>query len=383
MYTYRVRSVLGYLPWLVFGQGIVLSIVVGSRWRYTSNRYLSIFLFLLGLHGLLAIAWQGAADASTVLVSTALSCIPFLYGPLIYRYVWHSLLRDWPDRVPFVVHSLPAIANLLVYGGVYLAVGRNAYLEVAVSVFEGNAPLFVRAAEWGKIVLGILYTALAIGLILRYRSGLRRWAERETRRRWLFSIVTAFALNWVLVLVGTLLLWNRSFPDELSQWVTGIQLVAFLAFLYMISFFTLRYPAILQPKDVREAIRKKLNLPPGFVEETKRRLASAVEKRFYTDPEVSLATLAHRLGLHPNALSYIINEELESGFREYLNGLRLEEFLRHARTVDREQTLLEVAFEAGFTSKTTFLRAFRTRYGTTPTQYLATQRGTSTHTGAT
>lgn len=379
--------VLRLLPWLVFGQGLLLSLAVFSKRKYGGNGYLSIFLFMLSIHGLVALAWQNPGQNIIPELTVLITCLPYLYGPLIYRYIWQSLFRNWPDPVPFVIHALPALANLLIYGLVYLIGGRDHFASVVADVFSGQAPNYVIAIEWGKIISGLSYIALIIRLIYRNKDGVKRWAAREQRSRWLRSLITAFSLCWFLVLVSAILMWGRRFPENLGIIITGIQLISFLAFLYMVTFFALRYPAILEPRDVREEIRRKLNLPEGFVEETLRRLEKSRRARFYADPEITLPVLAQKLGLHANALSYIVNEETDSGFREYLNNLRLEDFLRQAESNDGSKTQLDMAYEAGFSSKTTFLRAFRGRYNSTPAEFLSKQgagshtSGTTTHTG--
>lgn len=370
-----VDPVLRFLPWLVFGQGIFLSIAVLSRWNHTGNRYLGFFLFLLSLHGLVALTWQNPTGMLNPVLSVFMSGLPFLYGPLIYHYVWHSLYRNWDDGKPFIIHALPALINFLMYGGILLLIGPVEYTAIAVDVLEGRGPMYVRAVEYLKVVLGTVYAIFIIRLLRQNKNALSKWAAREQRGRWLRWLTVAFAFNWILVLVSAVMLWSGGFPRDWGLAFTSIQLATFLVFLYMIAFFALRYPSVLNPREIREAIRKKLNLPDGFIEETLKRLSRAETGLFFTDPEITLPSLAKELGLHPNALSYIINEERESGFRGYLNKLRLENFLQLAADAGKEHqnpsTFLEMAFASGFSSKTTFLRAFRQRYGTTPAVYLS------------
>ena len=366
-------TLLRVLSWLVFGQGILLGAVCFGRARHKSNVYLGILLALLSIHALIGLS--GPARQGDVELRVMLGFLPFLYGPLVYRYVWHSLFRDWPDPVPFALHALPAAMNVLVYGGYHLIAGRAGFLEAVDAVFAGRPPWFVTVVEWAKVVQGASYTVWIVVLLRRHREALRRWAAREQRRRWLRWMLAVFALNWALVLVSGLLVWGRSDADPLRALVNALQLAALLAFLYTVTFFVLRYPAVMDPKEVREEIRRKLNLPEGFVEETLRRLDAARDAGAFADPEVTLSSLAEKIGLHPNALSYIVNETYGTGFREYLNGWRLEEFLRTAREAGADRPLLDSAYAAGFASKTTFLRAFRKRYGATPSEYLTGDPG--------
>ena len=369
--TSSVDPVLKLLSWLVFGQSAFLAAAVFARKGHVGNRYLAVFVFLLGLQGLTALAWNDPEGWAVPEAAVLFSGIPFLYGPLVYRYVWHGLYRDWRDRIPFIVHGFPAAANFLLYLGIYLAIGREAFAAVAEEVYAGGGPAYVRAIEVVKIAYGVAYAILILRLVHAHADALRRWAAREHRRRWLRALAASFFAAWVLVLLSSALQWTGLLPNGAVRIVTAVQLASFLAFVYMVTFFAIRFPAVLEPKEVREEIRKKLNLPDRFVEITLSRLRTAVDKGFHRNPEITLSSLADRLGLHPNALSYIINEETGMGFRRYLNGLRLEEFLKTAAGNRKGRTYLEMAFESGFSSKTTFLRAFRARYGATPAEYFA------------
>ena len=86
------------------------------------------------------------------------------------------------------------------------------------------------------------------------------------------------------------------------------------------------------------------------------------------DPDLSLATLARKLGTNSGHLSRAINEGLGVNFATFVNDLR-------ARSVaammmqGRQDDLLDLALEAGFSSKASFNRAFAATFGTTPSQW--------------
>ena len=366
-----IDTVLRFLPWLVFGQGMLLAAAVLSRWNHRGNRYLGSFLILLSFHGLMMLLSRSGQGLLIPELSVVFSSLPFLYGPLVYRYVWHSFYRDWDGNSPFILHAFPGILNILIYGVILAVVGRDAYTDIVLRVYAGRGPVYVIIIEYLKILHGLFYSGLIIQLFIRQRNALARWTGTESRRRWLMSLIVTFTLNWVLVVGSAVFLLNEEASAAWRLAFLALQLLSFLVFLYIITFFSMRYPVILDPKEVREAIRAKLNLPEGFVEETINRLEKAEKRQFFTDSEVTLPSLADELGLHPNALSYIINEERGKRFREYLNSLRLDFFLEAARDAGSGRTHLEMAYEAGFASKTTFLRAFRARYGATPAEYLA------------
>jgi len=105
--------------------------------------------------------------------------------------------------------------------------------------------------------------------------------------------------------------------------------------------------------------------------EKSRRLKEAVAaNRLYEDAELTLNTLAVKLNIHPHDLSRIINMGMQKNFSDFINEFRVREVARkmHDPTYDR-LTLLGIAYESGFNSKTTFNRVFKEMTGKTPVEY--------------
>lgn len=102
-----------------------------------------------------------------------------------------------------------------------------------------------------------------------------------------------------------------------------------------------------------------------------RRLKEAVAaNRLYQDPELTLTALAVKLGIQPHDLSRIVNMGLEKNFNDFINELRVRDIARKMQDPAGDQlTLLGIAYESGFNSKTTFNRVFKEMTGRTPVEY--------------
>jgi len=102
-----------------------------------------------------------------------------------------------------------------------------------------------------------------------------------------------------------------------------------------------------------------------------RRLKEAVAaNRLYEDTELTLATLAAKLMIHPHDLSRIINVGLEKNFSDFINEFRVREVARKMQDPAFDNlTLLGIAYESGFNSKRTFNRVFKEITGKTPVEY--------------
>lgn len=98
-------------------------------------------------------------------------------------------------------------------------------------------------------------------------------------------------------------------------------------------------------------------------------------EKLYRDPELSVASLAARAALPEYVLRRLINERLGCrNFAAYVNAFRLREV--EARLRDPQwarRPILTLALEAGFGSIGPFNRAFRERYGMTPTEFRGRQ----------
>ena len=94
------------------------------------------------------------------------------------------------------------------------------------------------------------------------------------------------------------------------------------------------------------------------------------EEKPYLNSNLSLRILAEELNLQPNSLSWLINNEFGKNFNEYINSYRLEAFkIKVVSEEYRHLTLLGLAFECGFNSKSSFNTIFKKEIGMTPKAY--------------
>lgn len=99
------------------------------------------------------------------------------------------------------------------------------------------------------------------------------------------------------------------------------------------------------------------------------------EDQVYLDPSISLRQLAEKLDLQPNKLSWLLNEQIGKNFNEYINAFRLITFKEKALDPNNSNlTLLGLAYESGFNSKTVFNAFFKKMEDITPTAWVKSHK---------
>lgn len=101
--------------------------------------------------------------------------------------------------------------------------------------------------------------------------------------------------------------------------------------------------------------------------------AAMAERRLYRQDGLTLAALAAELGLGEAALRTLINQRLGfRNFNDFLHHHRLAE--AQARLAAEDLPVLTIALECGYGSIGPFNRAFKARFGLTPTEFRAGAR---------
>ena len=80
----------------------------------------------------------------------------------------------------------------------------------------------------------------------------------------------------------------------------------------------------------------------------------------FLDENLSIRTLAEQINIHPNQLSWLLNESLGKNFNEFINHYRIETFKYITKDPENSHiTLMGLAYESGFKSKTVFNTYFK------------------------
>ena len=201
---------------------------------------------------------------------------------------------------------------------------------------------------------------------------MRSWIE-SISLNWLRHLHIAIGVLWVLYFVA-LAYGGRGPVEEVLN-------IAIVVVVYLLGYLGLRQPEIFTrrsrtlPAETGSAASRPKYEKSALDAESAKVLFEELQKVMvedqpYLDRKLTLSQLAEHLGLTPNYLSQVINQQAESNFFEFINGFRVEAAKKMlSDPSEARKSVLSVALESGFNSKSSFYSAFKYHTGVTPTQY--------------
>ena len=90
----------------------------------------------------------------------------------------------------------------------------------------------------------------------------------------------------------------------------------------------------------------------------------------YLTPQLTIDDLSEKLSIPSWHLSRVINTSFQQNFFNFINNYRIEEAKRLMREpTNKNMTILEILYEVGFNSKSTFNDVFKKQTGMTPSEF--------------
>ena len=317
--------------------------------------------------------------------------------PAVYHYAAARTAEAAPQSTPPAIHwrdgVLPVAGLITTLGYWLLPAASKAAMFVDGDLPPGFAPsalaftTFLLIALWSLASLG--YLAATLRRLGAFRARLKDLYSNTDRRelRWIDWLMAFLVALWgaaAISLVSDNFGPGLLFPGEI------VFVLAAMLLLFVIAF------ASAPPFNAAEVNPSQADAPEAdapapepetgektegkyarsaLSEEHAKRLAGRIEKAMredalYLDANLSLHKLSRHVGAPPNLASQTLNEEIGSTFFDYVAHWRIE--AAKPRILSGEASILAIALEVGFNSRSTFYKAFRRETGMTPKAFRET-----------
>ncbi len=357
----------------------IVLLLLTKKDKSLTDRILAVWVGVIGIHLLgYYLNQMGYWETCPHLIGIT-APFPLLHGPLLFLYTLYSLRSDTKIRKIDYLHFLPALLA-------YLYMSRFFFFYTAeekILVDQGRIPDF-------QVFEGLLLLAsLGSGLAYSFLSYRLTWKHKRKidnnfsfdegiNLRWLRWCILGIGGMFVTaaIVVGMREGFGIVFPFNGDYLFYSF----IIALIFYIGFFGIKHrniftnnPQIVGPHPGQAAPAEKYRNSGLREEEARaihRQLLELMEKeKPYLDPRLTLAALAGSLGVSTNQLSQVINQEEAVHFHDFINRYRVEEFIRRASR-NKHFSLLALALDAGFNSKSSFNSIFKKFKGLTPSRYL-------------
>ena len=281
--------------------------------------------------------------------------------PAFFFFFIASCYSDFRLRRHDVLHLIPFTLTLI-FG---LTLSKSSEYAPMTDVFFSGTTAATALSH-------IIYYAYMIAIIVtlwRFRQQFRLYHSggRSELLAWLTQLAAVSLFAHSLVFIRDAI--RLTTP---SDFVLVLQLIGAVLALAITSWIALK--SLLQPDLFRDVDRRLLQLAPTQSPTPNADLERIVDRveteKPYLNPDLNLAELAHRVAMTPREVSELLNGALGTHFFDFINGYRVE----HAKTLLRDapkRSIMQVLFESGFNSKSSFNTAFKKYVGQTPSAYRA------------
>ena len=349
-------------------------LILGKAKKQTADYLLATWFFIIGIHLIFFFFFYSGQFSNFPYLLGLDIPVPLIHGPMLYLYILYLTGRQ-PNRYNWLLHFAPAIITYIYLINFFILTPQE-----KVYIYEYGTTAYRIFRKIIKVVIissGILYVILSILAISRYKKQISDLYSNieKINLNWSYYLITGIALIWIAVILkNEILIFTLVSLFIIVAAYFGISRVGILEFASKQSDIT-EEKQVEYNDDIVAVKYRKTFAGEDAIQDIYKKLTYQMEhEKLYKDPELNLNHVAALLGIQPNILSQTINSVENKNFYDYINRQRIEEFKRIVVLPENQKfTILSLAFESGFNSKTSFNRNFKKYMDSSPREFIKSQ----------
>ena len=353
---------------IVFGFVFSINIFRHQKGNKKANRFLALFIFTITI----------LLFSNFIVLSHLYKMFPHLIGssfllwyvlpPAFYFYIKTGVHANYRFKWYELLHLSPFVYMLIDVIPFYLLSA-----EIKIHWLENyiTSPKSLSFSSGFIIVYSFAYLAASIYVIWDFEKNYKKGFANTSFEHidGIKRLVLVYAIYKVLDLVGM----GASFISD----QTSIEIMQFISISLSIFIFVIAYTFIHQPEklfqlEISKTKYKTSTLSASDLSKYSKKLDEAmIDKKLYLDSEINLSNLAKALDIKQHTLSQVINQHYKMNFYEFINKYRVDEVKTQLlKEENKNLTIIAIAYDAGFNSKSSFHKIFKKFVGKSPTEFM-------------
>jgi len=354
-------------------QSFFAGILMATRKPFTrADRIMTAWVFLFCIEMIFALVNR------TVLDMYSFPFIAFTYGPLLYFYVRHMIRPSLAFSPWNILHSIP----FLVFFAVSVIFREEPVFDDLTGFFLRDRLIPLRIVYAVCFLLSVsVYSILSFLEIRRHQRRLQdeiSYTSAKLTLNWLKILSATFYTGYIVVFIlGGIDIIGGLLPFD--PYVLTFVLITFFSFAY--SFYAIRQPEILEfptaPEDTGTVSSDTTGryARSGLRDDQAKEYLEVLirymdEEKPFLNGDLTISDLSRKTGIPRYYITEVLNEKYGRNFFSFVNEYRVREVIsRISDPKFQHYTILAIAFDAGFNSKSTFNSFFKAYTGKTPSAY--------------
>jgi len=299
--------------------------------------------------------------------------IPFLLiqSPFLFIYVSTIVKGTKKFNLIYLLHFIPVLLFILSF---FLIIDFKADDRMTFNLFDYKYFEIIIFFFPFTLVLAFFYIFKSFLRINKYKKKLyKQFSYTESIDfKWLKNLILITSSVWLIL--GIFAFMFKKLHTEIN--IQDIVLISASIAIFIIGYFGFLRTDVFFNKELHEKKngnnkieKKKNNIPDENTEKLIKRIKDFMkEEKPYLESKLSIKQLADLLSVQTYQLSNVINDYLDKNFFDFVNEYRVNEVKKQMQE-NKNYTLLAIAYECGFNSKSSFNRIFKNFLGLTPSEY--------------
>ncbi|MGH2666327.1 helix-turn-helix domain-containing protein [Flavobacterium sp.] len=301
--------------------------------------------------------------------------------PIFYLYVLAVCYTDFRLKAIHLLHAVPfLLLNVVLTPRLYLAstIGKQHFFEHLQHTPEMYFSHILGETQYAFYIISVFI------LLKKYKVlYLENYTNpNRSSYQWLFQMTTVFLIAHSIVILRDLLRFTDY--NNLFFWINiGIGIAVLIITCWFV-LKALNNPELFRGIDSKLELAKDIHKPQAEAttdktqslpdEVTVSQIAALkaymAEQQPYLDPSLTIQELANRIDMPVRDLSVLINHHMNQHFFDFVNEFRIQKAMKILKDKTKSHlTILEILYEVGFNSKSSFNTSFKKYTTLTPTEF--------------